>query len=162
MNWPLILPAALLWALCIIHTTTAVPNSTSSGYVETTNDDEVFKAEGSEFFPSEQKSSSSVTFPDGTNGARKESTAARNSYSTNEDEQEANEAIEAILQASRQGRKLDFGKEGDEIAKLTSDAVIQEQLAVGNEAEARGYIRSKLCDLGLMEVRIMFHLRLNP
>ena len=156
MNWSPILHVTLLWVLCITHITSAVPNSTS-GFVETTND-EVFKAEGSEFFPSEQKLSSAVTFPDGTNGARKESTAARNSYSVNEDEQEANEAIEAILQASRQGRTLDVGKEGDEIAKLTSDAVIQQQLASGNEAEARGYIRSKLCDLGLMEVRFTISL----
>lgn len=66
------------------------------------------------------------------------------------------EAIEILLAASKTGRKIDVGEGTNELNKVTSDPKIKEQLTAGNEAEARNYIRNKLCGLGLMPVRIVF------
>jgi len=72
----------------------------------------------------------------------------------NNDETDANEAIDVILTSARTGKSLNLQQGGEELVKVASDPVIKEQLASGNEAEARGYIRNKLCSLGLMPVRI--------
>lgn len=70
----------------------------------------------------------------------------------NTDEAAANEAIDVILSSARTGKNLNLAQGGEELVKVASDPVIKEQLASGNEAEARGYIRNKLCSLGLMPV----------
>ncbi|CAG7823718.1 unnamed protein product [Allacma fusca] len=151
MNLSLLLLATLLVATLPINAASESQSPGKSSFVETTSGHETYKAEGSEFFPSTQtKPKSAVTFPDGSSPTTQDR-ASSNSYISSEDDEEANEAIDAILEATREGRKLDLGQDGDEIAKLTSDSVIKEQLATGNEAEARGYIRDKLCTLGLMD-----------
>lgn len=73
-------------------------------------------------------------------------------------EAEANDAIDVILQSARSGKSLNLQQGGDELVKVASDPIIKEQLASGNEAEARGYIRNKLCSLGLMPVTFTYKL----
>lgn len=135
-----------------------------------------YVAEGSEFFPSSSSSNSGLKFPGGSSSKSNNNDYdnAKNSQSTQQeqeaqqqldivsanlpmemsgsDEAAANEAIDHILRSARSGKSMDLGRDGEELVKVASDPVIREQLAAGNEVEARGYIRDKLCGLGLVPV----------
>lgn len=143
-----------------------------------------YKAEGSEFFPSSNnEAQKQLKFPGGSQIIQQSSNSAEASMRMqhqfqrpeqqrpqqvqassvvipiqrpNNDETDANEAIDVILTSARTGKSLNLPQGGEELVKVASDPVIKEQLASGNEAEARGYIRNKLCSLGLMPVRIYF------
>ena len=54
--------------------------------------------------------------------------------------------VDLVIQAARSGRQL----ETEELGKLSADSTLKAQLASGNEAEARGFIKEKLCTLGLV------------
>jgi len=104
-------------------------------------------AEGSEFFPTEYRAS--VKFPDDDQESR---SSAQTASSEHLDDIDEKTAIDIILAATKSGRNFDVGDGTDELSQVTSDPRIRAQIANGNEAQARGYIKEKLCDLGLMPV----------
>jgi len=147
----------LLISLSLVYLATGAPNGTTRARGSgrsffpgsenvpktlevTKTDKEPYVAESTDFFPS--SASAGLKFP-------------QSEEKMNSMESEANEAIDVILKSARTGKSLNLRQddaEGEELAKVASDPHIQEQLAAGNEAEARGYIRNKLCSLGLMPV----------
>jgi hypothetical protein len=175
-------PQGSMLALLLLHTALAAPNATKSFFpteaassspsnVEITQSNaDPYMAQASDFFPS----NSGLKFPSTQQQEQEEPRVSNNGQQqTTEsfglilpldtsgsdfasDEVAANEAIDIILRSARSGKSMDLsnGKDGDDLAKVANDPIIQEQLANGNEVEARGYIRNKLCGLGLMPVSL--------
>jgi hypothetical protein len=150
----------------LVSLSQSAPNGTSSSSFFpgsaipiTKSNADPYLAQASDFFPSQSSSSSSSTsglkFPGGSR-ASKELSLNQDAFialseMNGSDEAAANEAIDIILRSARTGKSMDLSsKDGEELVKVASDPVIREKLAEGNEVEARGYIRNKLCGLGLM------------
>lgn len=135
--------------------------SHSSSVDITTGTGEPYLAQGSEFFPTSSSSNKGLKFPGGSSSSQNEQRVANSPPDSsgdiilpleNSDEAAENEAIDIVLRSARSGKSMDLGgaSSSTDLAKVASDPVIQQQLASGNEVEARGYIRNKLCGLGLM------------
>ena len=147
----------LLVAILLFQQIHGAPNVTTISELSNEADDDQYIAEGSDFFPNEYKSptTSSVKFPE------EESQQSQTNYQTAAtsseqlDDIDEKTAIDIILAATKSGRSFDVGDGTEELSQVTSDPKIKAQIESGNEAQARGYIRDKLCDLGLMPVRLL-------
>lgn len=178
IGWTSVLVTLALAASCTcdapksIFPSSSSPTSSSHKIDITTSNRDPYVAEASQFFPSSSPKNKGLKFP----GSSAPSTNERMSSAPQEsdlviplmdsssssaadvsDEAAANEAIDIILRSARSGKSMDLSSatnggngNGADLAKVASDPVIQQQLASGNEVEARGYIRNKLCGLGLM------------
>jgi hypothetical protein len=136
------------------------PNVTTITPSELIGEEDQYLAEGSDFFPNQYKAAtSSVKFPE-EEGTQSQShhnhhnhnTQTQTAASEQLDDIDEKTAIDIILAATKSGRSFDVGEGTEELSKVTSDPRIKAEIAVGNDAQARGYIRDKLCDLGLMPV----------
>ncbi|ODN04618.1 Serine proteinase stubble, partial [Orchesella cincta] len=152
----------------LIAGSNGAPNGTKSFFPSSPRVDvnrgnaDPYMAQASEFFPSSSNDDMKhLKFPEGSQKSSNSEAAQHQQQQApsviipfetpnTTDEAEANEAIDVILKSARAGKSLNLAEGGEELVKVASDPVIREQLASGNEAEARGYIRNKLCSLGLM------------
>jgi V8-like Glu-specific endopeptidase len=82
-------------------------------------------------------------FPDGSSSVTSDATAS-------ESEASASKVIDEILSASRSGRDLKLSVGGKEVDPLASDSTLRELSAQPEkQPEARSYVATKLCSLGL-------------
>jgi len=140
--------------VCLVHPGKGLPSKNQS-------EDEVdpYDSAGSDFFPREYKSlQTKLKFPadEDERQSREPKSLFQTSASENVDDIDERTAIDIILAATKSGTEFDLSDLGAEtssdLGKLTSDPKIRAQVAAGNEAQARSYIRDKVCDLGLMPV----------
>lgn len=135
---------SILLYLIQIHQGTSVTTNPNQ------NQDQV-QAE-STFFPSESKRiHKKLKFPSDEEKVSKIS--FQTSASEHLDDIDEQAAIDLILAATKSGRSLDLGEGTEELRELTNDPKIKAEIVAGNDAQARNYIRNKLCKLGLMEVK---------
>jgi len=138
----------LLFALTLTNSVTGAPNGTTQGR---------FRQNKAFFGSAEDDDSGEVKtiFPD--SGSASDETSSEFKFTPGETKvgakvvMDEEKAIDAILTATRTGRQLDLDKiDEEQLNQVISDPAIKEQLEAGNEGEARGIIRDKLCALGLM------------
>lgn len=130
----------MFFAVVLSNSVLAAPNGTSEGrsrHHKAFFGDEDESRETKGIFPDSDETSSEFKFN-------------RDGYQPTETVDEE-KAIDAIVAATRTGRQLNLDEiDEEQLNHVISDPAIKKHLAAGNEGEARGIIRDKLCALGLM------------